>query len=67
MLFGKETRNEVKLDPRIWQQKGNLNTSEKELLTDTFTIEEVEIALKEMKNSTAPGPDGLSVEFYKAF
>lgn len=45
MLFGKETRNEVKLDPRIWQEKGNLNTKEKQLLIDTFTIEEVETAL----------------------
>ena len=30
-------------------------------------MEEVDAALKEIKNGTAPGPDGLSIEFFKQF
>jgi len=30
-------------------------------------LEEVDAALKEIKNGTAPGPDGLSIEFFKQF
>lgn len=66
-LFGNEVRNEIELHPNIWQNTGHLKTEESEALIAPFTIEEIEITLKEMKNNTAPGPDGLSVEFYKAF
>jgi hypothetical protein len=30
-------------------------------------LEELDHAMKEMKNNTAPGPDGFSIEFFKAF
>lgn len=32
-----------------------------------FTIEEAEKVVKEMKGDMAPGPDGLSVTFFKNF
>jgi len=35
-------------------------------LTRPFTLEELDITIKQMKNNTAPSPDGFSVEFYKA-
>jgi hypothetical protein len=38
-----------------------------ESLTRPFTLEELDVTIKQMKNNTTPGPDGFSVEFYKAF
>uniref|UniRef100_A0A0A8XY95 Uncharacterized protein n=1 Tax=Arundo donax TaxID=35708 RepID=A0A0A8XY95_ARUDO len=32
-----------------------------------FTEKELEVASKDMKNNTAPGPDSFSVTFYKNF
>lgn len=66
-LFGKEERNKIELDTNIWAERGNLSQEEQQMLIAPFTMEEIEAALKDMKNNTAPGPDGLSVEFYKAF
>ena len=50
-----------------WETNGRLSTKERDELVLPFTEEEITKALKEMKNNTAPGPDGLSIEFYKAF
>jgi len=36
-------------------------------LIKPFTLEELDNTIKQMKNNTAPGPDGFTVEFYKAF
>ena len=37
------------------------------MLTRPFTLEDVDLTIKQMKNNTALGPDGFSVEFFKAF
>lgn len=60
-LFGREERNEIKLQEDVWIEKGRLNIEEGQMLTASFTLEEIETSIKEMKNNTAPGPDGLSV------
>ncbi len=36
-------------------------------ISKTFSLEEFEEALKKMENGKAPGIDGITVEFYKAF
>ena len=36
-------------------------------LIKPFTLEEIDNTIKQMKNNTAPGPHGFTVEFYKAF
>ena len=36
-------------------------------LDSPLTIEELKIALRNMQNNKAPGPDGFPVEFFKAF
>lgn len=42
-----------------------LSKAEVESLIKPFTMEEFEVALKEMKTNTAPGPYGFLLEFYK--
>jgi len=43
-------------------------TNEKNLaLTREISFEEVEEAVKDMSNDKAPGPDGFTINFYKAY
>ena len=45
----------------------SLSENEVEMCDTPITIDEVAAALKSMKNGSAPGSDGLPVEFYKVF
>lgn len=54
-LFGKENKTAIELDPDIWKGRGSLSGIEQEILVRPLKIEEMEAALKEMKNNTAPG------------
>lgn len=65
-LFGLETREPIRLNPDIWLEKGHLLVEDQELLEAPFSMDEIELAIKEMKTNTAPGPDGFPVRFYKA-
>uniref|UniRef100_A0A0A8YTH7 Uncharacterized protein n=1 Tax=Arundo donax TaxID=35708 RepID=A0A0A8YTH7_ARUDO len=47
----------------MWCEKGFLTPDQQDVLMRPFTVEEGEYALKEMKNDTAPGPDGFPVFF----
>lgn len=44
-----------------------LNGSDVELCDKSIDVKELEQALKEMASNKSPGPDGLTVEFYKRF
>ncbi len=44
-----------------------LNEEDKILIDDELTLEEMDIALKQMSNCKSPGIDGLSTEFLKHF
>jgi hypothetical protein len=37
------------------------------LLTKLFTLEELDTTVKEIKNNTALGSDGMFIEFFKEF
>jgi hypothetical protein len=50
-----------------WLYSQQIQQDENEFLTRPFTIAELDVVIKEMKNNTAPGPNGFSVEFFKAF
>jgi arsenate reductase-like glutaredoxin family protein len=50
-----------------WLYSQQIQQDEIEFLTRPFTIAELDVVIKEMKNNTAPGLDGFSVEFFKAF
>jgi hypothetical protein len=51
----------------MWSVDQRLSLEENEWLSRPFSLEELDFALKEMKNNTAPGPDGFSVQFFKTF
>ena len=53
--------NNVPLTPKI------LTTEEKQSLEEPITKQELDIALKKMKNNKSPGMDGYSPEFFKQF
>ena len=66
-LFGKTPPSEVSLHPSIWAEQGHVTKEECNELVKPFSIKEIESAISEMKNNTAPGPDGFPVQYYKEF
>ena len=44
-----------------------LSEESKQLLDADISIEDIQLALKKMNNNKSPGPDGISIEFYKLF
>jgi hypothetical protein len=52
------------LDSDLWLANQQLQQADNEFLTRPFTLEELDITIKEMRNNTAPGPDGFYVEFF---
>jgi hypothetical protein len=66
-LFGREERGELRLERNFWESEGSLTEAEAAILVEPFTEKEIKNALDDMNTSSAPGPDGLSVEFYKCF
>lgn len=65
-LFGRSEIADIHLEPGMWSSDQQLSSEENEWLVP-FSLEELDFALKEMKNNTALGPDGFSVEFFKTF
>ena len=66
-LFGKAEVANMHLDPNLWPAHQQVSVEDNNMLTRPFTLEEVDLTIKQMKNNTAPGPDGFSIEFFKAF
>ena len=66
-LFGRAEVAQMHLDPDIWPAHQQIQQVDNEALIKPFTLEELDNTIKQMKNNTAPGPDGFTVEFYKAF
>ena len=64
-LFGKEEIADIHLNCGIWSNQQKITPEENDRLTEPFTLEEVDAAVKEMRNGTAPGPDGFSIESFK--
>jgi hypothetical protein len=57
----------MKLQADLWREVGSLSTEEAELLVKPFSEKEIKEALDKMNPNSAPGPDGLTMAFYKAF
>jgi exonuclease III len=66
-LFCEETMGGIRLGSGFWRENCKLSEGEAAELVKPFTMKEVEDALKEMNASSAPGPDGFPVGFYRAF
>jgi hypothetical protein len=66
-LFGSAEVANMQLDPDLWSDDQKISLEDNEFLTRPFSLEELDLTMKDMKNNIAPGPDGFSVEFFKAF
>ena len=66
-LFGKVEMADIHLEADMWPAEQRSSHVENEGLVRKFSFEELDFAIKEMKNNTAPGLDGFSVEFFKTF
>lgn len=55
------------LDPDLWSDDQKISLEDNEFLTRPFSLEELDLTMKDMKNNTTPSSDGFSVEFFKAF
>ena len=50
----------------VWRNNSRLSQADNIELTRAFTEEEVRKVVFDMKDNTAPGPDGFRVTFYKS-
>jgi len=64
-LFGHNDPCYLRLGEEFWPQELRLNDSEKESLICPFSMEEIKGVIMEMKENSAPGPNGFSVSFFK--
>jgi hypothetical protein len=67
MLFGSDERGWMRLHEDLWRDYVSLSREEADNLVKPFSEAEIKDALEEMNPNLAPGPDGLSVAFYKSF
>ena len=65
-LYASEVLNTVE-DKRFLKTGRKLSQESSSLLEKRFSMDELKSAISMMKDNKTPGPDGLSVEFYKAF
>ena len=66
-LFAKSRTNSAKQTQILRNVKSKLNATDRKSLDDPLTLEQLEKALWSLANGKSPGPDGITVEFYKAF
>jgi hypothetical protein len=66
-LFRADPSLNIHLSPNVWEEEFFLKPKDREVLIRPFKLEELDKVLKEAKLNTAPGPDGFSIPFYRAF
>jgi len=66
-LFGPSEMSPVTLDETQIEDIPQVSQIENEYLTESFTQEEVRVAIFQMKHNKALGPDGFPAEFYQVF
>ena len=66
-LFSEEPVDMVFQDDLLSSLSRQLSPHQSSLCEDTMTIDEISFAVKNMNTNKSPGPDGLTVEFYRKF
>jgi hypothetical protein len=66
-LFGKPDTTLIELEESNTHDIPQVSDAENEILTASFTIEEVKKAVFNMEHNKAPGPDDFTAEFYQVF
>lgn len=63
-LFGHSSASLICLGDNFWPNKSKLSESQKSDLIKTFEKEEIHSVVKELKENSAPGPNGFSPGFF---
>jgi len=66
-LFGPNDECSQKLKPNFWADSQCLLEGERDNLVRPFTLKEIKDAVMDMKENSAPGPNGYGVIFFKKF
>jgi hypothetical protein len=66
-LFGHHTQNYFSIDETMRYYIPQVSEEENEILTASFSEEEVKMAVFDKEHNKAPGPDGFPSEFYQFF
>jgi hypothetical protein len=66
-LFGAPEDSSVTMMEDRINDIPRLSVQENELLSKTFTEDEVLAAINQMEHNKSPGPDGFPAEFYQKF
>jgi hypothetical protein len=66
-LFAREEVVNIHLHENMWDEEHRLYEDDNVELPKAFSLEELDVAVKEIKNNIAPGLDGFSIEFFKFF
>jgi hypothetical protein len=66
-LMGAEEPKLLSTHQDMWPVQQRVSAQENEDLMRSFTTADLDFVLKDTKSDTAPGPDGLPVEFCKYF
>lgn len=64
-LFGPEPMSNIDVDTSLRDSRENVTPEENQILTRSFSEEEVREALFSMKKNMAPGPDSFLIEFFQ--
>lgn len=65
-LFGPSASPITNLDPNCWSPEEMVEPHENEILSQSFSEEEIKKAVMTMEKNTAPGPDHMPIEFFQA-
>jgi hypothetical protein len=66
-LFGAPEEDNLSLDESRTDDTPQVSKEENSLLTKSYTEDEVQKAVFQMKHNKAPGPDGFPTEFFQSF
>ena len=66
-LYAKSRTNSGKQTQILRNVQHKLSAIDRQKLDDPLTLEQIEKALWSLANGKSPGPDGITVEFYKTF
>jgi hypothetical protein len=66
-LLGTEATRVCGLVPNSWREEARVSEAENQDLLRTFSEQELESLVMEIKSDTAPGSDGFPVSFFKKF
>lgn len=66
-LFGPSEHCDMQLSSCFWPREMVLSEEDKDSLTKPFDMKETEHVIMEMRDNSAPSPNGFGISFFKKF